>query len=78
MYLFVIIVGKKIFNKIIIVLNAKLQIFIINALSVIFLIIAKNNLMGIYMENASVMMAIMMMAQIIYANNVLNFGLLYL
>ena len=34
--------------------------------------------MGIYMENASVMMAIMMMAQIIYANNVLNFGLLYL
>ena len=46
----------------------------INALSVIFQIIAKNNFMGTHMGNAYAMLAIMMMAKIIYANNVLAFG----
>ena len=48
----------------------------INALSVIFQIIAKNNFMGTHMGNAYAMLAIMMMAKIIYANNVQAFGIL--
>ena len=47
----------------------------INALSAIFQIIAKNNFIVTHMGNVYAMMAFMMMAKIIYANNVLAFGI---
>ena len=47
----------------------------INALNAILQIIVKINLMKIYLGNAYVRMATMMMEKIIYVNNVLIFGI---
>ena len=74
--IFVIIVGTK--NKILIifkiVLYAKIQIIIINALNAIIQINVKNNLMEIYLGNVYAMKDIMMIIIIICVNNALSFG----
>ena len=47
----------------------------INVQYAILLIIVKNNLMEINLENAFAKKVIMMMVKIIYAKNALNFGM---
>ena len=54
-------------------LNAKIKIMI-NALNAISQINEKKNLMEMHMENAYVILDIMMMAQIIYAYNAIIVG----
>ena len=47
----------------------------INALNVILIIIVKNYFEEICLDNAYVRKAIMMIIRIVYASNVLNFGI---
>ena len=55
-------------------MNAKLQILMINALNAMLRIIVWKNLIKTIMENAYAKKAIMMMAKIIYASNVIIVG----
>ena len=55
-------------------INAKHTLMLMNALHVIIIIIEYKILMEISMDNAYVMVVIMMIIRIFYANNVLNFG----
>ena len=55
-------------------INAKHTLMLMNVLHVIIIIIAYKILMEISMDNAYVVMVILMIIQIINANNVLNFG----
>ena len=56
-------------------MNARIQMILINALNAMLPITVRKLLMEIYTDNAYVMMAIMMMEKMIYANYALYFGI---